>query len=171
MPKQPQRPLDGAAHLLSREVAGSEVPVRLGGQHDAFRQAAYRVEHLAYAAFALPVTVGSGRVEEVDLAPQDGPQRLAGPLLVYREIEGLWHVPKRRASDAQRRDGESCTAQGPPRRGVNDATLHHSSRSGRYAPSAARRAAASVSSSAFSTLLLPRSASLIPSQMASSTAG
>ena len=41
----------------------------------------------------------------------------------------------------------------------------------RYAPSAARRAAASVSSSAFSTLLLPRSASLIPSQMASSTAG
>jgi hypothetical protein len=99
-----------------------------------FRQATHLFEHLAYPPFALPVAVRSGRVEEVDLTPQDSPQRLAGPLFVYRKIEGLRHVPKRRASDAQRRDRESRTVQDPPRSGVDDSVLHHSSRPGATRP-------------------------------------
>ena len=49
--------LDGAAHLLSGELSSREVPIRLGGQHDTLWPAAHLLEHLAYAAFALPVAV------------------------------------------------------------------------------------------------------------------
>ena len=55
--KQPQGTLDGAAHLLSGEVPGREVPIRLGCQYYVLWQAAHLREHLTYPALALPVAV------------------------------------------------------------------------------------------------------------------
>src|SRR5215203_1897906 len=71
-PEQPQGPFDRAPHLITGEVASLRVAVGLGGQHAVLGQPSDLREHLTYAPLALPITVGGGRVEEVQRALEDG---------------------------------------------------------------------------------------------------
>jgi hypothetical protein len=71
-PQETQAALDRAAYLLAGEVAGLEITVGLRSQHAVLWQASDLLEHLAYATLALPVAVGSGSVEEVQWALEDG---------------------------------------------------------------------------------------------------